>query len=235
LVATGDLSDTPAGLDPSGLQDNGGPTQTTALEPGSAAIDHVSDGALCPATDQRGAPRMIPCDIGAYDTDGRPAVVSEVSPDTGFTTGGATVTITGTGFTGASAVSFGGVPATIDNVMGDTLLTVTAPPGSAGTVDIVVSAPGGVSTVNAADEYTYTVQQTNPNTVTCGATCPTNSDSSPLNDTALSVAAPSGSSGATDSLLVNTDTLTCGVSKAHDYDYPTPVSTLSATGFATEA
>jgi hypothetical protein len=47
---------------------NGGPTPTIALEPGSPAIDKVP-AADCPATDQRGAPRTAPCDIGAYDTD----------------------------------------------------------------------------------------------------------------------------------------------------------------------
>jgi hypothetical protein len=69
LTGPGDLSDTPAGLDPSGLQDNGGPTQTVALEPGSAAIDAVTDPSLCPSTDQRGYPRPVFCDIGAFDTD----------------------------------------------------------------------------------------------------------------------------------------------------------------------
>ena len=34
FTSTGDQSDTPAGLDPSGLQNNGGPTQTVALEGG---------------------------------------------------------------------------------------------------------------------------------------------------------------------------------------------------------
>ncbi len=64
-----DLSNTPAGLDPAGLQDNGGPTQTIELEATSAAVDKVAAG-LCPPTDQRGSPRLVPCDIGAYDTDG---------------------------------------------------------------------------------------------------------------------------------------------------------------------
>jgi hypothetical protein len=52
------------------LQDNGGPTQTIALGPGSAAIDQIpATGAGCPATDQRGAPRPggASCDIGAYE------------------------------------------------------------------------------------------------------------------------------------------------------------------------
>jgi uncharacterized repeat protein (TIGR01451 family) len=69
-AANHDLSDTPAGLDPAGLQDNGGPTQTIELQATSAAVDHVADPNLCPPTDQRGSPRLVPCDIGAYDTDG---------------------------------------------------------------------------------------------------------------------------------------------------------------------
>jgi uncharacterized repeat protein (TIGR01451 family) len=63
-----DYSNRQAGLDPAGLQSNGGPTLTIKLEPGSPAIEHVA-AAFCPATDQRGFPRTPPCDIGAYDTD----------------------------------------------------------------------------------------------------------------------------------------------------------------------
>jgi predicted outer membrane repeat protein len=50
------------------LADNGGPTQTMALLPGSPAIDAGDDGA-CPETDQRGVerPQRIHCDIGAYE------------------------------------------------------------------------------------------------------------------------------------------------------------------------
>ncbi len=55
------------------LQDNGGPTQTHALLPGSAAIN-AGDPAGCTDhqgnplnTDQRGFPRFGRCDIGAYE------------------------------------------------------------------------------------------------------------------------------------------------------------------------
>jgi CSLREA domain-containing protein len=51
------------------LADNGGPTQTMALLEGSSAID-AGDPENCPATDQRGAPRVGACDIGAYEFDG---------------------------------------------------------------------------------------------------------------------------------------------------------------------
>lgn len=48
------------------LADNGGPTQTIALQPGSAAIHHVRTCVL--ATDQRGVGRPVgaACDSGAY-------------------------------------------------------------------------------------------------------------------------------------------------------------------------
>jgi beta-glucanase (GH16 family) len=49
------------------LANNGGPTQTHALLPGSPAID-AADNALCPAEDQRGAPRDDGfCDVGAFE------------------------------------------------------------------------------------------------------------------------------------------------------------------------
>ncbi len=45
------------------LADNGGLSPTFALGPGSPAIGHATQ---CPATDQRGQPRVEPCDSGAY-------------------------------------------------------------------------------------------------------------------------------------------------------------------------
>ncbi len=91
----GDLSDTDPMLDPNGLQSNGGPTQTIALEAGSPAIDAVTDGSLCPATDQRGSPRTTPCDMGAFDTDGSPAISGVTF---GGTPGSPSMTVSGSGF-----------------------------------------------------------------------------------------------------------------------------------------
>jgi hypothetical protein len=66
-VAT-DQSFTDALLGP--LADNGGPTWTHALLPGSPAID-AADDAVCPATDQRGVlrPQGAACDIGSYELE----------------------------------------------------------------------------------------------------------------------------------------------------------------------
>ena len=59
-------------LDPAGLQDHGGPTQTIALLPGSPAIDAGSnDAASDLTTDQRGGPYVRTygpaVDVGAYE------------------------------------------------------------------------------------------------------------------------------------------------------------------------
>jgi len=60
------------GFDPvlGSLANNGGPTQTLALLPGSPALEAGND-ATCPATDQRGVarPQGVHCDIGAYEPD----------------------------------------------------------------------------------------------------------------------------------------------------------------------
>ena len=74
------VTDAHLALDPSGLQDNGGPTDTIALESGSYAIDAIPID-LCPVTDQRGFPRPDPaspaetaCDIGAFESGSVPEV-----------------------------------------------------------------------------------------------------------------------------------------------------------------
>jgi hypothetical protein len=94
--------------------------------------------------------------------------ITSISPASGVTTGGTTVTITGTHFTGATVVKFGTVSATNYQVVSDTSLTVVAPAGT-GVVDITVTAPGGTTAVVAADQFTYTVVSTG------GPTLPTNS------------------------------------------------------------
>lgn len=73
-----------------------------------------------------------------------------ISPSSGYTTGGTTVTITGTNLAGATEVSFGGLAATI-TADSATQITVTSPPGK-GTVNVTVTTPYGTSN---AEQFTY--------------------------------------------------------------------------------
>ena len=82
-------------------------------------------------------------------------VVTGVSPPSDTTDGGTPVTISGSGLTFATAVSFGGTPATSFTVDSDTSITATSPPEAAGTVDLTVTTAGGASATSAADQYTF--------------------------------------------------------------------------------
>ena len=97
-------------------------------------------------------------------TTGGPTVTG-ISPTTGSTNGGTPITITGTGFTGATAVNFGSKAATGVTVVSATSITATSPSGTAGTVDVTVTTPSGTSTISAADKFTY-VAITTPPTIT---------------------------------------------------------------------
>jgi predicted outer membrane repeat protein len=66
------------------LADNGGFTQTIALDFGSSAIDTGGVNSTCAATDQRGVGRVVFCDIGAFefvpDTN-TPTTVTTITAD----------------------------------------------------------------------------------------------------------------------------------------------------------
>ncbi len=79
--------------------------------------------------------------------------LASVSPSSGSTAGGTSVTLTGTGFTGTPAVTFGGVAATSVVVVNSTTITAVTPAGSAGTASVLVTTPGGTNAANALFTY----------------------------------------------------------------------------------
>ena len=96
LTASTSRSDTPAGLDPSGLQNNGGPTQTILPATGSPAIGAIPTGTtlngtqVCPRTDQRGVASVGNCTIGAVEvalcpSGLTPHVLNSTYPNGSFT------------------------------------------------------------------------------------------------------------------------------------------------------
>ena len=181
--------------------------------------------------------------------DAAPTVTS-VSPNAGRTGGANVVTITGTGFTGATAVNFGGTPATAFRVNSDTSITAGSPAGSVGTVDITVTTPGGTSAASTADQFSYvlpaTVTSVSPNagpiaggtsvTITgtgfttttavhFGATAATFTVNS---DTSITAVSPAGSVGTVDITVTNAGgTSTTSAADRFTYDAVPTVTSVS--------
>jgi hypothetical protein len=99
--------------------------------------------------------------------------VTGVNPNAGPTSGGTSVVITGTNFTGATAIYFDGSLATSFTVNSATQITAASPAGT-GTVDVTVTTAGGTSATSSADQFTYlaltttTLVDNGPNPSTVG-------------------------------------------------------------------
>jgi hypothetical protein len=91
--------------------------------------------------------------VGQFTYVNPPPALTAISPNNGPTGGGTTVTITGTNLAGATTVRFGGTNATI-TADSATQITVTSPPGNAGTVSVTVTTASGTSN---AELFTYQV------------------------------------------------------------------------------
>jgi hypothetical protein len=78
--------------------------------------------------------------------------VTTIVPDSGPTSGGTAVTVTGTNLTTTQSVTVGGAVAPF-SVVNDTALSVVTPPGVAGAANVVVTTTGGA--VTTVDGFTY--------------------------------------------------------------------------------
>lgn len=87
------------------------------------------------------------------------AVVTGLTPTAGSSSGGAAVTITGAGFTGATQVKFGTVSASRFTVDSGNQITATTPPGS-GAAIVTVTTPKGASATVGGLRYKYSAQPT---------------------------------------------------------------------------
>ena len=116
-------------------------------------------------TTPTGASKLTAADQYTFGAP-RPAVTG-VSPDSGSTAGGTTVSITGTGLAGATGVAFGGVAGRIISDS-NTQITVTSPPGT-GTVTVTVTTPAGTSQTAAVGHYTYAARPKRPQSISFAA------------------------------------------------------------------
>jgi len=150
----------------SGTQFSTTPGATTVKFNGVlATILNLTSTSIQVTTPPLTPPGAVPTTVGVVvDTTGGPAgttfdyyplptvdPVTPISPPSGTSQGGTTVTITGTNFrNGQTTVTFGGLPAAVTNVT-PTSITVSTPGHDAGAVAVDINAPGGpVSTT-----YTY--------------------------------------------------------------------------------
>jgi hypothetical protein len=83
-----------------------------------------------------------------------PVSITALSPSSGIAGGGDTIAISGTGFTGATAVYFGSNTSSDFTVLSPTTITAVAPVGN-GKVTVEVMTPVGSSAASSADEFTY--------------------------------------------------------------------------------
>jgi hypothetical protein len=108
-------------------------------------------------TSPGGTSATSPADQFTYVAPAAP-VVTGLSPASGVTAGGSYVTLVGSGFTGASGVTFGTTPvfSSTITVLSDSALKVQVPAAaSTGVVDVTVITPGGTSATTTADQFNY--------------------------------------------------------------------------------
>jgi phosphatidylserine/phosphatidylglycerophosphate/cardiolipin synthase-like enzyme len=180
--------------------------------------------------------------------------ITSVSPNTGATGGGTSVTITGTGFTTGATVGFGGAPATNINVTSGTSITATTPAHAAGMVNVVVTNSDNQSST-LTNGYQYLVTTSNPPSVTSvspnsgttsggtvvtvngggfaqgatvsfGGTAATSVNVA--SGTSITATTPAHAAGAVNVVVTNPDSQSGTLTAGYTYTAPTPAPTITS-------
>jgi hypothetical protein len=128
-------------------------------------VIHWNKSASQPVGRRRTGPRLIPAALvaglcmalaGPALAAGKTPTVTSLIPKHATHAGGTSVTITGSNFTGTTAVRFGGINAASFTVNSNTMITAVSPPGGEGTsVQVGVTTPAGGSASTPADFFFY--------------------------------------------------------------------------------
>jgi hypothetical protein len=145
-----------AGRTFTGTTNASGNTTFTYSDSGGAGTDNVSATYTVGGVSQKALATVT------WSATVAGPVITAISPSAGPPAGGTLVTITGTGFTGATRVAFGAVAATSFNVVSATKITAVAPAQPAGSHHITVTTPVGTSPLVSADIYTYQADGDSP-------------------------------------------------------------------------
>jgi hypothetical protein len=258
FTTTGSMYNTDPKLDPAGLTDNGGPTKTIALLPGSPAID-AGDATTCVGLpggnkDQRGKARVGTCDIGSFESQG--FTISKTGGDTQST-------LINTAFGTSLQVAVASVATPAEPVNGGNVTfiapssgasaTITGSPAaiSGGTASVMATANGTAggpynvtaSTAGATSvNFSLTNTKNNQDTLFLNAGSPLTYNTSETLSTsggsgtgAITYEVTSGSctitGASSDQLRADSGTGTCGVkaTKAADSDYNQATATATVT------
>ncbi len=188
-----------------------------------------------------------------YTASAPAPTVSSVNPTSGPTTGGTSVTITGSNFVSGATVTFGGTTATGVSVGSASSITCTTPSHAAGAVDVVVTnldaqtgtLPSGftytagapaptVSAVNpisgpTAGSTSVTITGTNfvnGATVSFGGTAATGVSFG--SSTSLTCTTPAHGVGAVNVVVTNPDAQTGTLTNGYTYTSGTPAPTVTS-------
>ncbi len=162
-----------------------------------------------------------------------PPTISSFTPTSATT--GATVTITGTNFTGSTAVSFGGVAATSFNVVNSTTITAVVALGASGSVSVT---RGATSTLAG---FTFTAP---PTGATVTAFAPTSAGETGVvtitgTNFLTATAVSFGGTAATSFVVVNDNTITAvlgaGASGQVSVTNPTGIGSLAGFSYIPKA
>jgi alpha-tubulin suppressor-like RCC1 family protein len=118
-------------------------TSITAVSPPGTGAVHIT------VTTPEGTSYTSHRDLFGYGP-----IVTRIEPNSGPAAGGTSVTISGTGLGGATAVKFGATEATSFKVESETEIIAVSPAGT-GTVDVTVETLGAVSPTSSADQFSY--------------------------------------------------------------------------------
>ncbi|OYV07435.1 MAG: hypothetical protein CFE26_00995 [Verrucomicrobiales bacterium VVV1] len=161
-----------------------------------------------------------------------PPTVTGISPTSGSTVGGTSVTISGTNLSGATGVTIRGVAATSLSANTATSITCITPPGTAGTASVLVTTPAGTNAANTLFTYIAPVVLTCPTNTTTAA-CQTQA---PVNTAFATWLASASASGGSNGVLTNNNTgapSACGGSTTVTFTYTSTCAPLTTTCQAT--
>lgn len=135
-----------------GLVTETGNTCTSVAPGGSCTLTYTPGNTLVPETNftiQGSNTNALTAAIAIESG----STLTAINPTSGAASGGTGFTLTGTGLTGATSVTFDGVPATSVAVVNSTTVTGVTPAHAVGAVDVVIDTPAGGATL--ANGYTY--------------------------------------------------------------------------------